>query len=71
MTAATISAIVSLVLGLVEASLAAGKSINIALAESLEEAAASLRAGRLSVDRAVDRARTDQGRIDALLGRRG
>lgn len=70
MDVATITTIIGLILQAVQAAVQAGKSIREALADSLEEAAAKIRAGELGIDDAVTRARDDQDAIDGLLRKR-
>lgn len=61
--------IVDIVVAAVEASLKLGKPMREAMAESLEVAAAKIRAGELEVDEALAQARKDQARIDNLRAR--
>jgi len=65
----TVTAIIGIVLHAVQAAVKAGKSIREALADSLEEAAAKIRAGAINVDEAIERARQDQTKIDGLRKR--
>ena len=69
MNAQAILDIIRLVVAAIEAGVASGKAIREALADSFEDAAAKIRAGEINVDAAVDRAREDQRRIEALRGR--
>lgn len=71
MDAAAITTLIGLILQAVQGAIQAGKSIREALADSLEEAAAKIRAGELGIDDAVARARDDQDAIDGLLRKRG
>ncbi len=64
-----VAAVVQIVLAAIEVAIKTRKSIREALAESLEEAAAKIRAGEIMVDEALDQARRDQSRIDALRKR--
>lgn len=61
--------IVDIVVAAVEAGLKLGKPMREAMAESLEVAAAKIRAGELEVDDALDLARKDQARLDKLRAR--
>lgn len=70
MDPASVTAIIGIVLAAVQAAIKAGKSLREALADSLEEAAAKIRAGAINVDDAVSRAKADQAMIDALYRRR-
>lgn len=61
--------IIDLVVAGIEAAVRTGKSLREALADSLEDAAQKIRDGRLNIDDAVERAREDQERVDALRKR--
>jgi hypothetical protein len=63
--------IIDLVTTAIEQGVRSGKTLREALAVSLETAAAEIRSGRLNVDQALERAKDDQTRIDALRNRGG
>lgn len=65
----TVGTIVTFIVKAIQAAIKAGRSMRDAWADSLEEAAAKIRSGAINIDDAVDRARADQAKIDALYGR--
>lgn len=64
-----IGKVVDALLQAIGSSIRAGKSIREALALGLEETAANIRAGKLNIDGALDRAESDQKMIDSTRDR--